>query len=497
MMDSTATVVKKHPAGLPSLFLTEMWERFGIYILQALLILYFTSSFGFSDAKSYRINGAFMAFVYLTPLIGGYVADKIWGYRKTIIIGAVFLALGYGLMAVPKESVMYWALAIIVIGNGFFKPNISSLLGTLYGDDKVNRDAGFTIFYMGINLGVILAGICSGFLQKYIGWGPAFLAASLGLVIGLTTFILGLRTLRGHGILPQITYAKKWMQYLHSPWFVALMILPSIALINFLLRSMNLTNWLLGLFAAISLILSVLIASRQKHTLTRNRLFALIILIISSVVFWGLFFQMLMSVNLFIDRLIDRTIFGYELPTPIFISLQSFFIVVLGPVTAWFWHRLQINNHNPSIPSKFALATFIMGLAFLILALASYLFNPNDLVSPLWIVLAYFLIAVAELFLSPIGMSAVTMLAPAEYIGLMMGGWFLAFGFGGKFAGTIAIMASIPEGLKNKVIENHYYGIAFLKFACMAFLIGLLITLMIKPIKKLINIGAHLQEPAQ
>ncbi len=497
MTTATAVLTKKHPSGLPMLFLTEMWERFGFYTLQALLILYFTNSFGFSDAKSYRINGAFMAFVYLSPLIGGYIADKILGFRRTIIIGAVFLALGYGLMAVPKESVMYWALAIIVIGNGFFKPNISSLLGTLYGDDKAHRDAGFTIFYMGVNVGVILAGICSGFLQKYIGWGPTFMAASIGLVIGLVTFTLGLRTLRGHGILPPITYSKKWMQYLHSPWFLAISILPSIVLINFLLRSMNLTNWLLTLFAAVSLIIFMLIAARQRHKLARNRMFALIILIISSVVFWGLFFQVFMSVNLFIDRLVDRQVFGFELPTPIYVSLESFFIVVLGPFMARLWHRLQACNNNPSIPTKFALATFIISFAFFMLALASYLLNPGVLVNSLWIVWAYFLITVGELLLSPIGLSAVTMLAPAEYVGLMMGGWFLALGFGGKFAGVIANMASIPEGLQNKMLENHYYTMAFFKFACMAFFVGLLITLIIKPVKKLISAGAHIQDPVQ
>lgn len=453
-------IASKHPKALPFLFLTEMWERFGFYVVQGMLVLYMTQGYGFSDDQSYTILGVFSALAYIAPMAGGYVADQLLGFKQAIIWGGIFLCLGYAALAISTETNFYFALATIVIGSGLFKPNISSLLGALYPPGDTTRDAGFTIFYMGINLGALIAGFTSGYIRLYFGWHAGFALASIGLIIGLSVFIAGVKTGK---IKYSASLVLKKSRFLQIPWLIFYCLL-TIPVVGFILKSTLLGQWFLPLLGVFVLIFVFILAYKQPLK-SRNRLLTLNILIIASVVFWMAWMQIFFSASLFIDRLVNKTIFGFVIPTTVFYTLESIFVILLGPFFAWSWQTLNQNKMNPSHFLKFVFALIFAGLGFLTLAFSTYFTDANQLVSPLWIVLAYFLITVGEMLLSPIGLSAVTLLSPPRLVGMMMGVWFVSIGFGGAFAGSIAKFASIPTTVTLPSEQLAIYRGAFLDYA--------------------------------
>lgn len=464
-------MMKRHPKALPYLFLTEMWERFGFYVVQGLLVLFMTKAFGFSDSRSFTVLGTFTALAYISPIAGGYLADKILGFKQAILWGGIFLIIGYGLLALPGDRDFYLALATIIIGTGLFKPNISSLLGALYPQNDSGRDSGFTIFYIGINLGVLLSGICSGFIKNNFGWHAGFALASLGLIVGLIIFGIGLKRVE----MPMNTHLSVSLQnkwYLRRSLLIIYCIL-AIGLISFLLQSTLLGDWLLSTVGVLMLVFIFVLAFRQQGE-DRKRLLALNTLIISSIVFWMIYWQMFFSVNLFIDRVINKTFLSMQVPTTAFYAMQSLFIIFLGPLFAWGWQRLNENNRNPSSFIKFTYSIAFLGLAFLVLAISTYFYNDNNLVSPFWIVLSYLFITIGELLLSPIGLSAVTMLSPPHLTGMMMGIWFVAMGFGGHFAGALAKISSVSESMQDTWTQLPIYRSAFLIYALLAFAVAVL-----------------------
>lgn len=460
------SVIRQHPKALPFLFLTEMWERFGFYVVQGMLILYMTKAFGFSDDKSYAILGMFTALAYIAPMIGGYLADTLLGFKQAILWGGIFLIVGYALLALPLQHGFYLALATIIVGTGLFKPNISSLLGALYSHGDSNRDSGFTIFYIGINLGVLMAGISSGAVKDHFGWHAGFALASVGLIIGLITFAIGLKWGDMKSKLQPAATRHK-IAFLRRPWLFFYCITATVG-IDYLMQSSAVGEWLLPIFGIGLLFFMFILAARQEPD-ARRRLLTLNVLIISSIVFWMIYWQMFFSVNLFIDRLIDKHVFGINIPTTAFYTLESVFIILLGPGLAWSWQTLNMSNRNPSPLLKFVMAIFFVGLGFLILAYSTYFYNSQNLVSPVWFILAYFLITVGEMLLSPIGLSAVTMLSPPNLTGMMMGVWFVALGFGGEFAGWLAKLSSVSGSAQDAITQLPIYRVAFLDYAFIAF----------------------------
>lgn len=459
---------KSHqPDALSFLFLTEMWERFGFYIVQGLLILYMTEYFGFSDTEGYTILGVYSALVYISPFVGGFLADRLLGFKTAIVWGGFFLIIGYALLSLPyAKSLFYPALATIIVGNGMFKPNISSLLGTQYTPHDPRRDSGFTIFYIGINIGALLAGLSSGYIKEFFGWRTSFALASLGLVIGLITFSIGMKYIKNNQKELATTRKFKYQLLLYC-------ILAIIGL-NFLLRINVLANWLLP-SVGVLLLVYLIILTLQQDAEYRKRLLILNTLIISSIVFWMLFLQIFFSANLFIDRLVDKNLFGMHLTTTLFWASESIFIILLGPLFAWSWQTLGRNDKNPSPVSKFVLGIFLAGLGFILLALSTLFPNSQGLIPPLWIFSSYLLITIGELLISPIGLSAITMLAPRHLIGMMMGIWFVATGFGGIFAGIIAKLSSIPEGAQTVAQKLAIYQTAFLDYAYLAFFVAIVL----------------------
>jgi proton-dependent oligopeptide transporter, POT family len=486
-------ILQQQPKALPFLFLTEMWERFGFYVVQGMLVLYMSKFFGFTDSASYTIMGAFSALAYIAPFPGGFLADRVLGFKAAIIIGGIFLSVGYAMLALPWTNEFYLSLATIIVGNGLFKPNVSSLLGSLYEPGDPQREAGFTLFYIGINLGVLLAGLSSGFAKDHFGWHAGFGLASAGLIFGVFIFISGFKHLsnikNSNFVQP---HAKKSVKLL-----VVLGCFAAIALISQLLQNEWLAKWLLPI-AGVLLLIFLLVITYQQQAEQRKGMLILIALILSSVIFWMIFLQLFFSASLFIDRLIDKHVTGFtiplihkhvfefNIPTTAFYSLESIFVILLGPVFAWSWHTLSENLHNPSPFLKFILAILFVGLGFLTLAISTYFYNGNLLVNPWWIVLSYFFITVGEMLLSPIGLSAITTLSPRKIVGMMMGIWFVALGFGGQFAGLLAKLSNIPDNVTGVSALAIYRG-AFMDYALIAFGVSIFLFLLYLVLNKIFN----------
>jgi POT family proton-dependent oligopeptide transporter len=469
----TAITMNNHqPKALPFLFLTEMWERFGFYVVQGMLVLYMTKAFGFSDSDSYTIMGVFSALAYISPFPGGMLADRFLGFKTAITWGGLFLSSGYAMLALSTDSknAFYLSLATIIIGNGLFKPNVSSLLGSLYAFGDPRRESGFTLFYIGINLGVLLSS-SSGFIKNHFGWPASFGLASVGLILGLIIFGLGLK----HFPTPQSETAEPAKT---TPLLVKLGLLGgsfiAIALISLLLQNQLLAKWLLP-SAGILLLIFLLQTALRQDTVNRRNMLSLIALILSSIIFWMIFLQLFFSATLFIDRVVDKTVFGLNIPTTAFYALESIFVILLGPLFAWSWQTLSENERNPSPFSKFVLAIGFVGLGFLTLAVSTWFPGSNHMVSPWWIALSYCLITVGEMLLSPIGLSAVTTMAPRAMVGMMMGIWFVATGFGGQFAGLLAKIASIPETITDTGAQMVIYRTAFLDYTGIALGVALVL----------------------
>ncbi|HLB57050.1 MAG TPA: peptide MFS transporter [Coxiellaceae bacterium] len=480
--------IEKQPAVIPIFFATEMWERFGAYMVQALLVLYMTSKvFGFSDTKSYAILGVFSAISWITPIFGGYIASRILDFEHAVTLGGFLLAFGYILLALPHEQFFYIALAIITIGNGFFKPNISSYLGDFYHPNDPYREKGYTIFYVGINVGVLFSTAISGYIVRYFGWHVPFLICSIGLVVGTLTFILGLFYLKSAGKFNRIkpSIASK------NPLAITFVYICAIALVILsyeLIRHRGFAN-IIMFGGAFIVFVGLMIHAFRFDVNARNKMLACIFLTILSIVFWAIFFQMFFSMNLFIERAVGRHIFNFVLPTPLFISLESIFIVLIGPIFAALWLRLSKKNKNPSIPSKFTAAMFALAIAFLIAYAGTQYTSAAGISNMLFIVFAYFFITVGELLLSPVGLAMVTMYVPQELVGLMMGVWFVALGLGEKLAGVIAGYAAIPKHIDAIPTMDQIYGHAFLIYTALALICGAICWISVPFLNRLIKTG--------
>lgn len=452
--------MRHHPKGLYILFFAEMWERFSYYGMRALLVLYLTKHFLFSQDAAYGIYGAYATLVYVMPVIGGYLADKYLGQRKATTIGAVLLVIGHALMAVEGEPVaagesadiailntFYLALAFIILGVGFLKANISAMVGQLYPKTDLRRDGAFTLFYVGINSGAFLGALWAGYLGETYGWNYGFGLAGIGMLLGLIVFVWGKPLLKGAGELanaPEIS-AKRFIGF--SPqMLIYLGTAVTLVFVWWVVRDQGTVG--LILYATMAIVYAYIVA-RSVMTLephARDRIFAALILISVQVLFWALFEQAGSSLNIFTDEQVDRTLFGAELPASVFQSLNAFYIIYLGPVFAAIWIFLAKRGMEPTAPQKFGLGIVQLGLGFLVLVWGAG--NGVDLTPVIFIFLIYLLHTTGELFLSPVGLSAMTRLAPANMVGLIMGAWFLAAGAGNFVASRIA-QATGSDALKD------------------------------------------------
>ena len=433
-----------HPKGLYVLFLAEMWERFSYYGMRALLIFYLVQHWLFTDREASVIYGAYTALVYITPVVGGYLADQFLGQRKAVLFGAIVLTAGHFLMAFegdgsgqadPSISIFWLALACIIVGSGFLKANISVIVGQLYARTDVRRDGAYTIFYMGINLGAALGSIIAGWLGQTWGWAYGFGAAGIGMLFGLLVFIWGKPYLLGRGEPPNPARLAAPRFGLRLEWWLYLVGIGMIGVCWFMVQNQALVGSLLGIFGLILVCYVLFIAVTRLQAEDRDRIFAAMFLIFGSILFWALFEQAGSSLNLFTDRHVDRTMLGVEVPAAVFQSINAIYIVLLAPVFAIVWTQLGRRGLEPSVPVKFALGIAQLGLGFLVLVAGS---ASNGLTPVIFIFLIYLLHTTGELCLSPVGLSAMNRLAPAHMASLIMGTWFFASATGNFAAGLIA-----------------------------------------------------------
>ncbi|TAK19230.1 MAG: peptide MFS transporter [Myxococcaceae bacterium] len=406
----TEVVKKGHPKGLYLLFATEMWERMSYYGMRALLVLYMTGAadhggFHWSRATALKIYGTYTALVYLTPLAGGYIADRYLGQRRAVVLGGFLMMIGHFLMAVPGEVAFFAALTFLIVGNGFFKPNISTMVGGLYPPGDARRDGAFTIFYMGINLGAFLSPLVCGTLGEKLGWHWGFGSAGVGMGLGLLTFLaLNKRLLGDVGLVP----APRGAQKLGPPGE--------------------------GDYRAPG---EVQTETAKLTPVERDRLGVIFALAFFNIFFWAAFEQAGGLMTLYTDTKVDRHLFGMVVPTTWFQSINPMFIVLLGPLFSMLWVRLAKARREPSTPAKLGIGLLLLSFGFVLMLGASRQTADGGQAAMFWVVGAYFFHTVGELCLSPVGLSAVSKLAPARFASLMMGVWLLSSFVANYLAGLI------------------------------------------------------------
>jgi proton-dependent oligopeptide transporter, POT family len=444
-----------HPRPLWMLFMTEFWERFAFYSVSWALALYIVAHFYNGDpagqAWAAQIFGSYTALIYASSIFGGYVADKIIGYQRSILIGALVMALGLFAVMLPSRDIFLFGLAMVIVGNGLFKPNISSMVGQLYGRNDDRRDRGFTLFYMGINGGALLAPLLTGWLASYFTDTPlqqnyklVFGAAGVGMLLSLFWFWFGRRGLRGVG-----RPAPEAASRMRVVW-VLLGVVVTVPLVYLLLAYVgaNGLQFVLGpLFVAVAIMLIVEAIRHDRVQL--DRVLAMLIIFAFSVLFWMFYFQLGTSFNFLAENLVDRKMFGgWVFPVGWFQSVSPLAIIALAPIVTLIWAFLAKRHKEPSIPRKFGLSLIFNGLGFAVLVYAlARLIDGNGLI-PFWpLTLCYVLQTVGELCLSPIGLSMVTKLAPPRLVGLAMGGWFLSLAVGGNLSGLLAGHISGENGM--------------------------------------------------
>jgi POT family proton-dependent oligopeptide transporter len=454
-----------HPRGLSTLFFTEFWERFSYYGMRAILILFMTAplavgGLAFDTAKAGVIYGTYTALAWLAALPGGWVADRFLGQRRATLYGGVVIMLGHIALAVPTIPSFYLGLACVVIGTGLLKANVSAMVGQLYGADDTRRDAGFSIFYMGINLGASISPFICGWLAQspqFAGmlraagirpetaWHWGFGAAAVGMFFGVIQYLGGWKHLGAAGMNPivpddPVEHARNRRRLQLGIVATIVVILGVTALAR--TGALQVTprgvgnGFGIGLLVGTVLLWWRLLANRSWTPSERKRLLTMLVLFIASTVFWSLYEQQGSTLNLFADRSTDNRLFGMAFPASWFQAVAPIFLIVLAPVFAWIWMRL--GKRDPSSPTKFAFGLAFVGLGFVVLVPAAALSASGVKVSPLWLTLTYLLHTIGELCLSPVGLSATTKLAPARVAGLMMGVWFLTISLGSYLGGRVA-----------------------------------------------------------
>ena len=486
--DSAGTLLG-HPKGLFVLFFAEMWERFSYYGMRALLIFYLTKHWLFSDEQSSVIYGAYTALVYITPVLGGYLADKYIGQRKAVLFGAVLLTFGHFLMVFegsggqddPAINIFWLALAFIIVGVGFLKANISVIVGQLYPRTDVRRDGAYTIFYMGINLGAFLGSLLAGWLGETYGWKYGFGAAGVGMLLGLIVFMRGKPLLLGRGEPPDPARLSAPVAGIKFEWLIYAIGILIVGVCWWMVQNQQLVGGFLGVGGAILVIYVLYTAVVKLQPHDRDRIFAAMFLIIGSILFWALFEQAGSSLNLYTDRHVNRG----SVPASVFQSINAAYIVLLAPVFAALWTWLGRRGLEPSAPAKFGLGLVQLGVGFLVLVIGAG--TSAGLTPVVFIFLIYLFHTTGELCLSPVGLSAMNRLAPAHMASLIMGTWFFASATGNFVAGLIAAATGSErasgEGAGAEVVLEVYNQIGWIAVG-----VGVLVLVISPLVKKLMHL---------
>jgi proton-dependent oligopeptide transporter, POT family len=472
-----------HPRGLYTLFFTEMWERFSYYGMRALLVLFMVDAvrggMGMGDKTATAIYGLYTAVVYLMSLPGGWLADRLWGAQRAVWYGGIIIALGHFTLALPMTQTFYLGLVFVVVGSGILKPNMSTMVGELYPEGGTRRDAGFTIFYMGVNLGAFIGPMVCGWLAVKMGWHWGFGAAGVGMVLGLIQFKLSRRLLAGVGMErgnPRPLHGAERFGLIGSILGVVLVVTLGMAgLMSFnpvaMARAMA---YVILVIAVVYFTVVFLFCGLGK--VEKERVGVILVLFIASALFWAGFEQAGSSFNLFAERNTIRELAGFEVPAAWFQALGPIFIITFAPGFAWLWVWLARRNLDPSIPVKFAFGLLFLALGFFVMAAAAKVIAGGNKAWPTWLVTTYLVHTFGELCLSPVGLSSVTKLAPRKLVGQMMGVWFLATSLGNLLAGQLA----------GEFRQDSLSGwpALYLKITILPMIAGVFLILCAKPIKR-------------
>jgi POT family proton-dependent oligopeptide transporter len=467
-----------HPRGLSTLFFTEMWERFSYYGIRALLILFMTAAaeqhgMGLSVALAGVIYGLYTSCAYIFALPAGWIADRFLGHQRAVVVGGLLIAAGnFGLM-LPAMGAFVASLLVMAIGTGFLKTSCTTLVGFLYGERDVRRDSGFTLYYVGINIGAGVAPLICGYVGQTINYRYAFGLAGLFMLGGLTQFWITHGNLGDAGRAPALAATARERRILLIGSAVLVAVVGILFLRQVPLEAVG-DGFAILLLAAVALTFGGLTLSRDFTPVEKKRIYVILVLFVASALFWAIFEQAGSTLNLFADRSTDNTLFGFAFPSSWFQSLNSAFIYLLGPLLAWLW--VKMGDRNPSLVTKFAFGLLGAGGGFLVMVLAARAAGETGRVGPGWLATVYLIHTVGELCLSPVGLSAITKLAPARIAGLTMGVWFLSISVGNFFAGR---MASFYESMPLEKLVG-YAGITGVA-------VGLILLLISKPVTRLMG----------
>jgi POT family proton-dependent oligopeptide transporter len=476
----------RQPKGLYLLFFTELWERFGFYMVSTILTLYLSKGLLYSDDATYLLYGAFSSLLYLMPVVGGYIADRYIGFRQSILLGAILFIIGYALMAIPNPRALFLGLSVVILGNGFFKPNVSSIVGDLYGPGDPRRDGGFTIFYMGINIGALLPPLFAGALVAAYTYGSGFLVASLGMIVSLITFLSGQRRLGEAGLVPSGSPLHKHGAVKVGFYLLLLVgIVVAIGVFHLLLYHPKETNLLL-IIASLGITAALLFFLSKELPEHRNRMIACLILIVVSVGFWSIYNQTFTSLMLFADRNMSKEFLGITIDAEFTQFFNPFFIILFSPFLSWLWVHLDRKGKNPSTPLKFSLGILCMGIGFLVLGAGVLFFNTDGKASPWWLALSYLIQTIGELLLSPIGLAMVTRLTPKHLVGRMMGIWFLTSSAAFAIGGGLATLSDVPKSVTG-VDSLHIYARAFFIYGSISLALAAISFTLIPFLRRLIG----------
>jgi POT family proton-dependent oligopeptide transporter len=471
-----------HPRGLSTLFFTELWERFGYYGMRALLVLFMVApaaagGLALDDTTAYSIYGLYTASVYGWSLPGGWLADRFLGQRRAVMIGGSLIALGYLMLALPSRAVFFSGLAVVVLGTGLLKPNISTIVGQIYTPDDTRRDAGFSIFYMGINIGAFISPLICGYAGQRIDWRLGFALAGIGMSLGVLTYWRGQRHLGAAGLHPvtPATDADRRTLRLGALGIVAAVAAAVTAMLFFGITAPQL-NSVAGvlLLLLIAVLFGWLLFGRGWTPVERKRLVVVLVLFLGSAIYWAAFEQAGSSLNVFAARKSANEFLGWAFPASWYQSLNAMFIIALAPVLAWVW--LRLGKRQPSSPAKFAFSLILIGLSFFLMMWASQRADGAGRVGPQWLLITYLMHTVGELCLSPVGLSAMTQLAPRRVAGFMMGVWFVSLSLGNYMGGRLAAFyGELP-------MDSLFRTVAL--FALVA---GVVLALLARPVARLIG----------
>jgi proton-dependent oligopeptide transporter, POT family len=465
-----------HPIGLATLFLTEMWERFTHYGMRAILVLFMVANLsagglGISDRAASSIYGLFVAGCYLLSLLGGWMADRLLGAQRAVVCGAALITLGNGMLAFGSPRAFFLGLTVIAFGVGLLKPNVSVLVGQLYPEGGARRDAGFSLFYMGINVGALLGAFLVPVCAARFGWRSGFVLPTFGMLLGLVLFLLTRRTLGDAGHAPREVSLRAWLPV--AALLAASGVLAALAgagLIRIAPEKAALAgSWLIGLLATAYFLYLLLFAQLAPHE--RRRVLVMIALFVAATLYYAAQEQTATSLTLFAERYTDREVLGWRIPAGVFQSVSSVYILLLAPLFSALWMALDRRGRDPPTPVKFALGLILMGAGFLVMYVAAQRVLAGHLVLPTWLVLSYGVQMCGDLCLGPVGLSSMTKLAAPRFAGQVMGIWFLAVALGNDIAGQVAggydsgNVASMPAVLLRTVAWCLIAGVAMLLLA--------------------------------